>query len=395
MQFVRRKGIEMSDPTPFSKHNPKLQLAWDASSLGSLMFCPKNYEYSILQGWGKGGADLVFGGLFASATEEYRRARLRGQGKQDATLSALRFTLGASGEWHHTEWDGNEAKDPEWVPWGGEWREQWHCTNPKPFKRPDGKRRKCSYALAGLWFPAPGPSVCGECGGEVEACTRWVPEDPVKNRNTLVRLVLWWCDNQAEEAGAAGVSPFAFPDDPAYGKYAGKEAVELSFRMSLPFTAKTGEAFMLCGYFDAIVSVLGDLYIGENKTTKRALGRGFFDGFSPHYQVDTYDMVAATQFPKLNLQGVFVDAAQVSQGGASFGAQICRRTWPLRKEWLEDIGVWIGLAEQFAERGHWPMNKRNCWLCEFKGICSMNPEVREAHLKENFKRREWNPLLDR
>ena len=59
-----------------------------------------------------------------------------------------------------------------------------------------------------------------------------------------------------------------------------------------------------------------------------------------------------------------------------------------REEWLADIGFWLGQADAFAQRGEWPMNRVNCWLCDFKEVCAKPKEGRERFLKADFVKRE-------
>lgn len=162
-------------PSPFTKENPKLQQAWDSTSLGALMKCPRAYQYSILEGWrAEGSADLVFGGLFASSTETYKKARLNGQSKEEATLATIRFVIEAS-------------VDPDTrLPWGGQYQTQWRCTGTTPYRNAKGNRAKCPYSHAHVWFPEPTPSMCGECGSAIETKRNWVGEHAYKDRVSLV-----------------------------------------------------------------------------------------------------------------------------------------------------------------------------------------------------------------
>ena len=55
--------------THLAPWNPRLQIAWDATSLRSLMTCPRKYEYEILQGRKNGNEAMRFGLVYHAAKE--------------------------------------------------------------------------------------------------------------------------------------------------------------------------------------------------------------------------------------------------------------------------------------------------------------------------------------
>lgn len=411
-------------PSPFSPHNPRLQTAWDASSLSALQFCPTFYKETIINGHRGDGVDLDFGRYFANAAETFKRARLGGKSKDDATLlavtRALEDTWIGEGEHEHTNQVPNETGDGmlepyvngagdqlselHWGhpgstrrgatemegegghPWGGDYEQQWRCTGTEPYKNAKGNKAKCPWSHKGKWFAEPGPSLCGECGSPTETQRRWLPYNPVKNRYSLIRLVAWYCFDQPDEMDQ-GLHPINLPN--------GTPAIELPWRMVTPWKNKYGEAYILAGYFDSIMSDGLETYITDNKTTKKTINRTFWESYSPNIQIDLYDVVGNILYPELKIKGVLLEGAQVLVNGARFGYHQFPKTEKLREETLRDIEWWINLAEQFAEADYYPMNKRNCWLCPLKTVCSMEPQRREAVLRDNFPVRKWNPLNDR
>lgn len=354
-------------PSPFNQTNPRLQTAWDATSLGTLMFCPRRYQYSIIEGWRSTGVDVEFGRFAHLGFEAYDKARLAGMTRDEAQIAALRVTLEAS-------WG-----------WGGSFHFQWRCKGDKPYRNAKGNRAKCPWSHAGKWFDTTPPSVCS-CGSEIEVLENWVPVDKYKDRLNLLRLVGWWCDEQPEDM-ADGLVPVALAD--------GTPALELNFRMPTPWKAPDGEPYILAGYLDGIYKFGEEHFVVDHKTTGKGLTRRFFDGFSPDIQVDLYDLVGSLLFQGLNLRGVIIDAAQLLIGGVRFGRGINYRTEAQREELLAELEWWIRQAERYAEEGYWPMNRRNCWLCPFKGVCSESPENRARALAAQFEKRHWNPLEDR
>lgn len=212
--------------------------------------------------------------------------------------------------------------------------------------------------------------------------------DKVKNRESLVRLVAWYCFEQPENLGEQGLSPFAFPD--------GTPAVELSFKLPLPFNTPDGQPYILAGHMDAI-KTFGPIetFVTDNKTTKGFLGVTYWKQFAPNIQVDAYDLAGSLLFPDLGIKGVAIEAAQVSVGGAKFATQVFYRTEGQREETLDEIGRWIKQAEYYAKDDYWPMNKTNCKFCAFNGICSKDPAQRDRYLKADFVQKRWNPLEER
>jgi len=366
-------------PSPFSKELPKLQLAWDATSLDVLLKCPRRYQYSIIEGFRSSSVDTEFGGYFAEAVEVYKKARLAGSNKEDATIAALNFTI-------ERTWLPATEDHPDGFPWGGSYDEQWRCEGTEPFKNAKGNRAKCPWSHKGAWFPGPAPDVCGTCGSHTHSERRWVSNDNAKDRYTLVRLVAWYADEQPERPEDA-LHPIQFAD--------GTPAVELSWSLPLPYRASTGEPFILAGHFDSVSAYGSEHFITDNKTTGKTIGPRYFEQFSPNTQMDTYDLAGSLLFPDMNLRGVMVEVAQTLVGGAHFGLGASYRTESYREEWFKEMKYWLDQADKFAQDDYWPMNRANCFLCQFKMVCKVDPGSRQQYLEANFKVRKWNPLEER
>jgi hypothetical protein len=353
---------------------PTLQRAWDATSLNALMFCPRSYQYSILGGWRQEDNEhLEFGAFFATAVEIYKKARLKGDDKEQGTLKAVRYAI-------ERTWDRATG------PWSGSYETAWRCVGDKPFKNEKGNKAKCPNSRAHLWFTGEGPDVCGSCGGTTETKRQWVTARG-KDRYNLVRLVCAYCDNQPDNA-SDGPFPIAFPD--------GTPAVELSFQVPLPYQTPDKDPFLLCGHMDSIMAFGGENFVDDNKTTGKTLNKKYWASFSPNTQVDTYDLCGNVLWPELQLKGMLIEGAQITKTqGVKMGYGIMRRTEAQREEWLKEIGYWLSEAEMFAKENYWPMNRRNCWLCQFAEVCAKDPDKREMYLHEAFVQKQWNPLEER
>lgn len=367
---------------------PNLQVVWDSTSIRALQFCARSYQLGILQGWRGSAVDLEFGIFFASATETYAKSRLEGASKAMATLAAIQRTVEDSWISEGDGLDHGYGIDAG-RPWGGRYVEQWRCTGTTKFRNSKGNVAKCPYSHKGKWFPGSGPSTCGMCGSPTHHERRYEPFDKIKNRETLIRLVEGYCDAQPETPLDRGLFPYKFPD--------GTPAVELSFKLPLPFTAPDGQPYIFAGHLDSI-KILGgeEKFIADNKTTKGYLNDLYWKQYSPNIQVDNYDLIGTLLFPDLNLSGVAIEAAQVkASANPEYATNVFYRTEGQREETLREMGWWLRQAERYAEENYWPMNKTSCKMCSFNQICSKDPAQRERYLKADFVQKIWNPAEER
>jgi hypothetical protein len=375
--------------SPFSNINPNLQTVWDATSLKALMHCPRYYQYNILMGYRPKGesVDLDFGWMFASSVEAYKRAILSGMSKEDAILEALTTALTVS--WIK---DDDDVDNLDGLPWGGTYQDLWHCTGTTKYKNAKGNAAKCPYSHKGAWFPSPAPSCCGSCNSPTEVIRQWVPTNNYKNRNSLIRLVVWYCDEQPDpqdDHHHHGLRPFAFPN--------GEPAVELSFKLPLELVNGYGEPYILAGHMDGIEQSYGgkELFITDDKTTRKSINQQFWTKYDPNIQVELYDLVGSLLFPTLPLKGVAIRASQILTEGAKFAWSPIYRSEVQREETLKEIEWWIKQAESMAEANYWPRAPHSCGICPFAGICNKAPDKRQMYLDADFEVRKWNPLEER
>ncbi len=214
--------------------------------------------------------------------------------------------------------------------------------------------------------------------------TPWTPTEPdanIKNRYTLIRALVW----NAEERLTSPFTTYIRPN--------GLPAVELSFNFHA--FDLDGEAISLSGHLDEVVEEGdGSLWIRDDKTTKNALDANYFSRFTPDNQMSLYSYAGRVVLDR-PIRGVLVKAAQMAVGFSRFRTSQVPRPSAVLEEWFTDAQWWIGQAKGFAERQHWPMNDKACFLCPFKKVCAVSPSHREAHLKEDFVLRRWNPLESR
>jgi hypothetical protein len=203
----------------------------------------------------------------------------------------------------------------------------------------------------------------------------WQSEDTRKNRETLIRSIIWYLEE--------------FKDDPCKTVILkdGRPAVELTFQFKL------NEEVTLCGHLDRVVEYAGDVYIQDQKSTGATLGSYYFTRYTPDNQMSLYT-VAGQVIWQLPVKGVMIDAAQIAVGFTRFERGFAFRTPEQSEEWLRDAQYHIHRTWE-AEKEGWPMNDASCQKyggCQYLGICSKSPQVREEFLRTGFEKRPINPL---
>lgn len=283
------------------------QFAWDSTSLGNLITCPKLYHYKNILGYvpKTESVHLTFGSLAHSAREQYEHHKAKGESHDTALHKMIR----------------------------------WLFENTADF----------------------------------------VSSDSYKNRETLIRTMVWYCEHFKNDALTTVILAN------------GKPAIELSFRFELDSST------MLCGHIDKLINMNGQIWVSDLKTSKSALNDRYFKQFSPSIQMPLYTIAGQVVY-NTEARGVIIDGAQILVGGTRFQ----RAPIPYNKQWLEEwvvnIKHYIELANRYADANYWPMNHTACHKfngCDFRGVCSRAPEVREIFLAADFEIRRWDPLIPR
>lgn len=223
----------------------------------------------------------------------------------------------------------------------------------------------------------------------------WTSEEPTKTRETLVRAIVWYLDQFANDP----LETLILSD--------GKPAVELSFRFETGLKSSNDEDILLCGHLDRVAYFQQKVYIVDRKTTKGSVGESYFAKYSPDNQMSLYDFAGTVVLPEPSA-GIIIDAGQMQVNAVKFQRGFITRTQRQREEWFNDFAMWVEMAEGFARRQHWPQNEKACssyssysgvedsWRggCPYRGICGISPEVREPYLRV-YEQRIWNPLVTR
>jgi hypothetical protein len=291
--------------------------AWDSTMLKSAEKCLRYFQYKMIAGWqpGRKSVHLLFGGHYAKALERYHRLRAEGVSLDEALESVVLDCL----------------------------TDTWEITGSRdgvPIGRP------------------------------------WDSMDSSKTRETLIRSIIWYIDE--------------FADDPLVTVvHDGKAAAEYSF------TFGVDDDIFLCGHLDRVVQYGDDFYVADNKTTSGIINDRYFEQFSPDTQFSLYTFVGQGIF-KLPIKGVVVDAAQILVGGTKFSRGFSFRTTEQLNEWYDGAMSLIETVNHAVKEDHFPMNPSSCGNyggCEFRHICSRSPSQREQFLRGDFSRGSvWNPL---
>lgn len=207
----------------------------------------------------------------------------------------------------------------------------------------------------------------------LKASYGWRSDHNAKNRENLLRSIVWYLEQYATD----GVTTMVLSN--------GKPAIELNFAFEVT------KEVVFCGRLDRVVQFADNPYVLDRKTTGTTLGPGYFDRFEPNNQMSMYTLAARTIY-QTPVRGVIIDAAQVAVGFTRFDRGIIYRTEAQLDEWMNDSLGWIEQSYRYAERKYWPQNDQACFLCQFKRVCAKDPSVRDRFLEADFIRRQWNPL---
>jgi len=213
----------------------------------------------------------------------------------------------------------------------------------------------------------------------------WESDHKLKNRETLLRSVVWYLEEYRNDVAHTLILAN------------GKPAVELSFRFDTGVSCAPGQNYLLSGHMDRMVDFGGNHFVMDRKTSGSTLGGYYFSQYSPDNQMSLYTLASRVVYDH-PVSGVIIDAVQVAVGFSAFSRGITMRSEGQLDEWLDDTFLTLETARRYAELQHWPMNEMSCnnyGGCAFKNICSKDPAVREIFLKNDFEIRKWNPLETR
>jgi len=307
-----------------------MQFVWDSTSLKMADTCPRYYEYKMIFGYDNPfkGAHLRFGGHYASALEHYHKHRALGLSLDDALELIVEEAM--IGTWDYEYEEVQEKPDSE------------------PFRR----------IIPGSGFP-------------------WQSLHNLKNRENLIRSIIWYVDYFADEE----IKTVILED--------GTPAVEHSF------TLPVDDGIFFAGHLDRLCIWADNPYVMDQKTTGSTVGQYYFNQFSPDMQMSMYTFGGKAIF-KLPVKGVIIDAAQIAVGFTRFERGFTFRTESQLNEWYDNTMKLVEDTRAMTKENHFPMKLSSCGNyggCEFRNICARSPEVRKNFLNAEFKPGWiWSPL---
>jgi len=208
----------------------------------------------------------------------------------------------------------------------------------------------------------------------------WDSGDPLKNRPNLIRSIIWYLDHFADDP----VKTIILID--------GKPAVEHSF------TLPVNDGLYFAGHLDRLCTYSDHTYVMDQKTTGSTLSSYYFNQFSPDMQMSMYTFAGKAIF-NIPLKGVIIDAAQIAVGFTRFERGFTFRTESQLHEWYDDTLYLIETTRKHTANNYLPKKLTSCGNfggCEFRGVCSRDPEVRKNFLEADFKQGwVWDPLEKR
>lgn len=314
-----------------------VQWAWDATSLDTAMACPRKYYYTLILGIKpkEQSVHLLFGGIYASALEQFYKLRAEGKSIEEATLSVVRMAMIES--WYY-EYEVNEEGQ-------------------KVFKY-DGEGNRIGRPAS---F-----------------------DDPKKTRVALIRTIIWYIEQFAIES----------PDGlQTYIMQNGKPAVELSF--SLEFD----KDLVYCGHLDRVVSMGDNLYVMDQKTTGGTVGPYYFSGYDMSNQMSGYALAGQIVLKSpisgviIDAAQIAVNFTRFERGITPRSKQRLDEWYHNTVDFIsnfQNLSAYAGKDES-----KWPMNTTACGNyggCPFRILCSRSPGVRANFMQTDFTQHFWNPI---
>ena len=217
-------------------------------------------------------------------------------------------------------------------------------------------------------------------------------ESSAKNRQTLVRTLVWYLEEFGDEK-ESGIK--------TYHKLDGVPAVELSFKIPI------NDSLVLSGHMDRVVDYAGALYGMDQKTTGTTVTEYFFKQFKPNTQMSLY-IFAGQVVLKEPMQGMIIDAAQIAVGFSRFSRGFTYRTVEELDEWYDATIGRINYTQHQSESAsskdfiegarYFPQNPASCGNyggCPFRSLCATTPRLREKVARSEYATKLWDPAVER
>lgn len=210
----------------------------------------------------------------------------------------------------------------------------------------------------------------------------WQGSDRADDYRTDARVLLEY-DNHVSKWGMPldeDAQTVGWPDQPL---------VEIATELTWP-----GAAHSYTGKIDRVIKAQGLYFVEDHKTTSR-WSAGYFRQYELKNQMMGYAWMAQL-FTGKPIAGVRINAHVCRTKDSQFERQIISFSQDRLKEWAQNYNGWVLRMERDIQANDFPRNLDACdgkyGMCQYAGVCSSSPGIRERVLEMDFAEAPWNPL---
>lgn len=171
--------------------------------------------------------------------------------------------------------------------------------------------------------------------------------------------------------------------------------VEIGVELQIP-----GARHPYAGKLDRIVQQAGQYLIEDHKTTS-SLRSDYFTQWEIDNQMIGYSVLAGL-VTGLQVSGVRINLHVVRKSDSVFERRTIHFSPKRQQDWMHKYESWLERIEgdvilhRQARANAFPENFNACsrkfGMCQYIGVCTLDPERRKYALEQDFDIEEWNPL---
>lgn len=173
--------------------------------------------------------------------------------------------------------------------------------------------------------------------------------------------------------------------------------VELAIEVPIP-----GARHPYTGKLDRPIQVSGQYLIEDHKTASQ-FRADYFKQWELDNQMIGYAVLGEV-ITSLPIAGVRINAHIIHKSDSIFERRTIIFSQQRLKDWARNYDFWLERLEESAENATkygwveaaYPMNLSACagkyGMCQYAGVCSMPPKLRQPVLEQEFDELPWNPL---
>lgn len=198
-----------------------------------------------------------------------------------------------------------------------------------------------------------------------ELSCEWEPwrETTVYNSWNLARIPVWY----EEKFGKDNVIdlPIGYEISETGAPSPSVSWIEIPFEFEY-------RGVMLNGRLDALVSIFGENFIVDRKSTTKDIDGNFISSFSPGVQFSFYLWIAKKIFPTMDITGLLCEAIQLQVGSVQFERFVVRRSDDELLEFEMLLNNAIDRMKYLDGQieYNYLKNESACFMCYFKKMCA-------------------------